>query len=42
MSDREGEDARFPVPDEYPVLLAHLKAEVRTARQRAVIANSPR
>ena len=42
MPDREGEDAPFPMPDEYPVLLAHLKAEVRTARQRAVIANSPR
>ncbi len=38
MSDREGEDARSTVPDDYPVLLAHLKAEVRAAQQRAVLA----
>ncbi len=38
MSDREGGDAPSPVPDDYPVLLAHLKAEVRAAQQRAVLA----
>ena len=38
MPDREGGDAPSPVPDDYPVLLAHLKAEVRAAQQRAVLA----
>ena len=42
MPDRKRGDARSTVPDECPVLLAHLMTEVRTARQRAVIANSPR
>jgi len=38
MSDREGGSPPSPVPDEYPVLLAHLVTEVRSAQQRAVLA----
>ena len=38
MPDRKGGDARSTVPAECPVLLAHLKAEVRAAQQRAVLA----
>ncbi len=38
MSDREGGSPLSPVPDEYPVLLAHLVTEVRSAQQRAVLA----
>ena len=38
MSDREGGSPPSPVPDEYPVLLAHLVTEVRSAQQRAALA----
>ncbi|MEN6516759.1 MAG: DUF1016 N-terminal domain-containing protein [Methanospirillum sp.] len=37
MSDREGGSRPSPVPNEYPVLLAYLTAEVRSAQQRAVL-----